>query len=543
MLNIITDYLNIWTSSIKYNSTTGRSKSNKIGLHGIQKLRELILDLAVRGKLVPQDIHDEPASVLLKKIENEKSKLIKIGHIKKQRIFHKISDDEKPFEIPQSWCWVRLGEIGNIFNGNSINSRLKEERYMGIDGIPYIATKDVSYGFESLNYENGVSIPIGEPKFKVAHKGSVLMCAEGGSAGRKCGIVDRDICFGNKLFANELYGEIYSEYILAVYLSPTFYSLFSKSMTGIIGGISSSKFADLPIPLAPLSEQNRIVSKLNELLTLCLELEQHTEKNMETHNILVETLLSNLSESDNETVFSKIWNTISHNFGILITTEESIDMLKKCILELATSGKIIRFQDGVQKKDISKLLSFGPRNGYSPKEVAYKTKFRVLKLGATSKGFLNLNESKYVDIDIEQTSHLCLQKGDILIQRGNAANYVGCNLLINTDLPSFIYPDLMMKIRTNNKVLPEYLSFALAAPSNRKTMWSQMTGTSGTMPKISKKVVENISIWVPDLPIQRLVVKKVDELIALCDQLKERLSYSQSIQNNLANAIVERKVS
>lgn len=152
---------------------------------GVARLRELILTLAVQGKLVPQDPKDEPASALLKKIRVEKDQLIADGKIKRDKPPPKISDGEIPFDLPKGWVWERLGVIGNIFSGNSINSTEKESKYALQSGLPYIATKDVGYGLEPLDYENGIRIPLGETKFKVALPGSVLICAEGGSAGRK----------------------------------------------------------------------------------------------------------------------------------------------------------------------------------------------------------------------------------------------------------------------------------------------------------------------------------------------------------------------
>jgi type I restriction enzyme S subunit len=143
---------------------------------------------------------------------------VKEGKIKEPKPLPEIKPEEAPYELPKSWEWVRVGVIGNIFNGNSINERIKETKYTGAKGLPFIATKDVGYGFESLDYDNGVAIPAGEANFKVAHKEAVLICAEGGSAGKKCGISDRDICFGNKLFANELYGKIPSKFVLSLYL-------------------------------------------------------------------------------------------------------------------------------------------------------------------------------------------------------------------------------------------------------------------------------------------------------------------------------------
>ena len=97
----------------------------------------------------------------------------------------------------------------------------------------------------------------------------MLICAEGGSAGKKCGITYQDICFGNKLFAKELFSNIPSKFVLYFYLSPVFRDFFTAAMTGIIGGVSIAKFLDLPVPIPPLLEQQRIVAKIDQLMVMC----------------------------------------------------------------------------------------------------------------------------------------------------------------------------------------------------------------------------------------------------------------------------------
>ena len=110
---LITDHLDTWTSAIKSKSSAGRGGGRKEEFYGIKKLRELILELAVRGLLVPQDANDEPASELLKKISSKRSTLIKEGKMKKQKKLPKIADCDKPFKAPSNWEWVRLGEATN----------------------------------------------------------------------------------------------------------------------------------------------------------------------------------------------------------------------------------------------------------------------------------------------------------------------------------------------------------------------------------------------------------------------------------------------
>ncbi|EAA9529823.1 restriction endonuclease subunit S [Salmonella enterica] len=338
---LIVDHIDTWTTALQTRSTAGRGSSGKIELYGIKKLRELILELAVRGKLVPQDPNDEPASELLKHIAAEKAELVKQGKIKKPKPLPEISEEEKPFELPVGWEWVRLDMIANIFNGNSISTTEKESKYIQHTGRAFIATKDVGYGFEKLNYENGVKIPFDIDKFKVAKKNSVLICAEGGSAGKKCGITNQEICFGNKLFANECYSGITPLYILTVFLSPSFFAQFEKSVTGIIGGISTAKFKELLIPVAPHLVQTRIACKITELMVLCDQLEQQSLTSLDAHQQLVETLLTTLTDSQNAEELAENWARISEHFDTLFTTETSIDALKQTILQLAVMGKLV----------------------------------------------------------------------------------------------------------------------------------------------------------------------------------------------------------
>ena len=106
--------------------------------------------------------------------------------------------EETPFDIPDEWFWSDLGSCCEMYTGNSISESVKKAKYAGLkEGYDYIATKDVAFE-HTIEYDNGVRIPVDEG-FRIAYSGSVLMCIEGGSAGRKIGILDRDVCFGNKL--------------------------------------------------------------------------------------------------------------------------------------------------------------------------------------------------------------------------------------------------------------------------------------------------------------------------------------------------------
>ena len=259
----------------------------------VEKLRTFIFDFAARGLLVEQNPKDTPAAELLKRIEANKARLVKQEKIKARASLPPI--ENAPYEIPSNWKWTALGNTGQVFNGNSVSESVKYDLSKVKDGLPFIATKDVGYGRDGLAYENGLQVPLGDADYKVAHKHAILICAEGGSAGKKMGQTDRDICFGNKLLANEVWEGIQPRFILSVYQSSMFFREFSSRMTGIIGGIARSEFLTLPIPIPPPEEQIRIVAKVEELLALCDELEAAQTAARENRTRLVRSALDHLA--------------------------------------------------------------------------------------------------------------------------------------------------------------------------------------------------------------------------------------------------------
>jgi type I restriction enzyme, S subunit len=257
----------------------------------ISKLRKQILQEAVQGKLIKQDPKDEPASALLKKIKSEKEKLIKDKKIKKAKELPPIEEDEVPYELPKGWEWCRLGEISNIFNGNSINKEVKERKYTSLkEGYPFIATKDVEFN-SKINYNSGVRIPFNESNFKTAKPQSIFICSEGGSAGRKIAITNEIVCFGNKLFAIEKFKEVNHKYLFYVIKSEYFLDIFKSKMTGIIGGVSIEKFKSIIIPLPSPSEQKRIVEKVDKLMTYYDQLEKQIKENQKNRENLMVAVL------------------------------------------------------------------------------------------------------------------------------------------------------------------------------------------------------------------------------------------------------------
>ena len=175
--------------------------------------------------------------------------------------------------MPCGWTVCGLSTIANIFNGDSINEQEKAQKYYGLAvGYNYIGTKDVNFN-HTINYNNGVKIPY-DTSFKIAHKNTPLLCIEGGSAGRKIGILEEDVCFGNKLCAFETYS-INSVYLFYFLQCSEFVQIFKHNTQGIIGGVSINTIKKLPFLLPPLEEQKRIVKRIDELFAWVDIIEQN----------------------------------------------------------------------------------------------------------------------------------------------------------------------------------------------------------------------------------------------------------------------------
>lgn len=210
-----------------------------------------------------------------------------------EKIGNEVKDitEEIPFEIPNSWSLCRLSIVANVFTGDSINETEKAKKYIGLnDGYNYIGTKDVAYNHD-INYNNGVKIPFSNMTFKIAHKGTPLLCIEGGSAGRKIGITNQDVCFGNKLCAFETIG-MNADYLYYYLQSHEFRSIFKANTTGLIGGVSINTIKALPFALPPLYEQQRIVKVIRQYLSVLIGIDVNQEKHFKNKTALKNRILS-----------------------------------------------------------------------------------------------------------------------------------------------------------------------------------------------------------------------------------------------------------
>lgn len=529
----------------------------------VAKMRELIVESAIRGMLVPQNACDEPASELLSRVASAQA-----GPGRKQAALPLVGDDAY-LQLPPGWEWTRLGNTGRIFNGDSVSESGKTELAKVEEGLPFIATKDVGYGRAALAYDNGLRVREGDPRFKVARTNAVLICAEGGSAGRKIGIADRDICFGNKLFANEVFEGIHFRYVFYVYQAPTFFREFAARMTGIIGGISRGEFLSLPFPLPPLAEQKRIVAKVDRLMTLCDRLEAQQQEREQQGGALARAALARFAEAPTPANLDWIFHS---SFSIPPSD------LRKSILTLAVQGKLVSqdpndapAEDIVRRVEAART-SAEMASPVDESELPWSlpstwTWIRLGSIGTVKHGYAFSSESftseptpyvlttpgnfyesggfrdrgtntKYFNGEIPP--EFIFKAGDLVIpMTEQAAGLLGSPAFIPDDGRTYLHNQRLGKLGFySDEIAPEFVALFFNSEFFRGELARTCTGMK--VRHTSPKRILKVPLPLPPLAEQRRIVTKVDELMALVDALETQLATARATSTNvLAAAVAE----
>ena len=554
-----------------------------------KELKGLILQLAIQGKLTGKWREENPdvesVSILLKRINGEKAKLIKEKKVRKSKVFSNITDEEKYLQIPNNWKWCRIIEIGNLYNGNSVNKDVKALKYEGLEeGYPYLGTKDINHGFEQLNYENGVKIPFEESNFKLAHKNTPLICSEGGSAGKKCGITTQNICFGNKLYALELYGNLEPVLILSLYQTPIFFQEFQNRMTGIIGGISINSFGEIPIPIPPLEEQKAIVAVVETLFKEVEQLEQLTIERISLKEKFIVSALNQLTTNNTK----KEWTFLQEHFHTFFNEKNNIKKLRETVLQLAVQGKITAdwrennpttedaavLLERIQKekdqpiKD-KKIKKETPLPAITKEEIPYElperwvwcrmgdltrfmaygtsqksndnsTTIPVLRMGnISSEGKLHFNNLKYIATDHRDLPKLYLNFGDLVFNRTNSYELVGKCAVYKGKEYDYTLASYLIKVSLFiEEIDSDYVNNYIISNTCRKTQIEPQITAQTNQANFSGSKLRNVLVPLPSKEEQIAIVEKVNALMGLCDALEKEVKISQEQSEQLMQSVL-----
>lgn len=583
--NLITENLDIWTGAIKKKSATGRGSNSKVELTGIKKLRELILELAVRGRLVPQDTNDEPASALLKKIAEKKAQLVSDKKIKKTKALPVITDDEKSFELPVNWEWTRWDNIA--IKIGDIDHKMPTEQP---NGVPYVSPRDF-FPNNVINFDNAKKISRIDFERLAAkiqpQKGDIIF-PRYGTIGANM-LVETDIDFLASYSCCLI--KTMHEFISAKYQFVFSLSLFVKEQckktvkktTQPNVGIKSIQ--EFVVPLPPLPEQNRIVAKVDELMALCDKLEQQTVDSIQAHQTLVEVLLNTLTNSENAEDFQHNWQLIAEHFDTLFTTEHSVDQLKQTILQLAVMGKLVpQNTDDEPASVLLKKIAAEKAQLIADKKIKKQKPLpeiteeekpcilpsgwafeRIGTLGIVGTGatpsranFDYWNPAEFNWVSSGETSNLFVSEtkekiSALAIQETNVSLYPAGTLIVamyGQGKTRGQITELLCEAGTNQacaaiRLIEESESHKAYVKLYFRKAYSELRSQAagGAQPNLNVAKISNTVLAIPPINEQLRIVHKVDELMTLCEKLKTNMQQNQITKVNLAETLVKQGLS
>lgn len=481
-----------------------------------KKLRQKILDLAIHGKLVPQDPNDEPASVLLERIKAEKERLIKEGKIKRTKKSAKSSDtphyqQDVPYEVPENWVWT---DIEHICSKIGSGSTPRGSNYSS-EGIPFFRSQNIYNS--GLVYEDIKFISEDVHQTMIGTEvlpNDLLLNITGGSLGR-CAIVPENFQRGNVSQHVCIMRPILvvPEYFHAFVLS----SVFSKSMK-ITGsgreGLPKYNLERMFFPLPPLSEQHRIASEIERWLALIEQIEQ--------------------SQSD---------------------LQVTIKQTKRKILDLAIHGKLVP-QDPNDEPASELLKRINPKaeitcdNGHYPqlpvgwscttiKDVCENinglwkgkkeplVKVGVIRNANFTKDFkLDFSNIECIDVEQRVFSQRHLLNGDLIVEKsgGSDKNPVGRAVLYEGTNGVFSYSNFTMVLRIIHRevILSKFLYYYILANYQAGVMNSMQTQTTGLHNLILDKYL-TMPLYLPPRQEQERIINKIEILFSKLDTIMESL--------------------
>jgi len=558
MIETLVDSFDIWGTALTQKSLGKKAGIDNISLQGITRLRELILKLAVRGKLVPQLENDEPSKSILKEIAKyDEIKFTKSAGSRRIKTIPDTVGDDIKFEVPDGWEWTKVSKIFEIQDSLRIPVNSKD-RANRVGPYPYYGANG-QVGFIDDYIFDGERILIAEDGgfFNDPIRGVAY-------------IVNGKYWVNNHAHVLKVKGKSQSKFFV-LFFNQMNWNPLVRGMTR--DKLNQATLINIPIVLPPLAEQHRIVAKVDELTALCDKLEQQQMNHIETHLKLVEALLQPLIDAISAKELKTAWQHLEPHFDILFTTEESIDLLKQTILQLAVMGKLVPQDPNDEPASVllkkieaekNKLIKEGKLKKQNPlpeitedeKPFELPESWEWSRLGdvITLKSGQDLTPKDYSDTvevglpyitgasNLENERVIINRwtnspksiafKGDLLLTcKGSGVGKMGWLHVLEAHIAR--------QIMAVNTVVSDLQFIKIILEANLSYIKSS---ANGLIPGIDRKTVLEMVSALPPENEQNRIVAKVDELMGLCDQLKERIVATQELKVKLADAVVERAV-
>ena len=490
-----------------------------------QQLKNAILQQAIQGKLVEQRAEEGTGHELYKAIQDEKQQLIQEGKLKKQKAHPEITEDEISFEIPETWKWVRLGEIGDWGSG-ATPSRTNTEYYGG--DIPWLKTGDLTDGYIYDVPEYITRLALEKTSVRLNPKGSILIAMYGATIG-KLGILTKAMTTNQACCACIVFSSIYNLYLF-YFLLANRTTFIKKGEGGAQPNISKEKIVNTLIPLPPLDEQKRIVEKIEELLLLVERYEKAWARLEELNKkfpldmqkaILGQAIQGKLVEQRaEEGTGQELFEAIQDEKQKLI--EEGKLKKQKVLPEITEEEIPFEIPDTWKWVRLGEIVTKDIKRGKSPK---YAIKSNVLVFAQkcnTKKGYIDLTLAKYLDENIlyKYPEEEFMQDSDIIINSTGKGTLGRIGLYRSSDNEKSlaIVPDSHVTIiRNTPKNNIKYIFYIL---KHYQAYLEKLGSGSTNQTELKPKTIIDMVFPLPPLDEQKRIVEKIEELLHLVEKLK-----------------------
>jgi type I restriction enzyme S subunit len=529
---------------------------------GVQKLRELILNLAVQGRLLMQLSTDESAEDFLARCDKHKKQLIAGKYSRRPVQTGKIHATEKIFSLPFNWKWTRLGILATKLTDGSHNPPKGV-----VHGYPMISSQNVLDG--KIDFSNPTRLLSEEDHMKEDERtqvkpGDVLLTIVG-SIGRSAVVPVDAEKFSMQRSVAVISSPMVPEYLSIQLRSPIARAYFDTHGKGTAQkGIYLAKLSDLPITVPPFKEQSRIVAKVDELMALCDKLEAQQQERRKLQNNLRQSTLQAVANANNPNELQLAWSRLSENFGKLFHAPEDVKDLRKLVSELAIRGaldvlseptdstnveaylaelagkksgkrfaKAIRIEEDIALPNgwrwvlLEDLLA-NSESGWSPKcdsEPRRNGEWGVLKVSAVTWGVFNPEENKRLPLTLEARPEYEVKPGDFMLSRANTAELVARSVIAPQNCPEkLLMSDKIVRLEFLDNQLKPWVNLVNNSELARSYYKARATGTSDSMRNVSRQVIHELPIPLPSLEVQERVLKALDRLMSICDELERQSS-------------------
>lgn len=541
---------------------------------GISRLRELVLQLAVQGRLVAPPVNDEASNTLLNRIRRVRSQLTADKKLPREKPYPNVSKSERAADVPRRWQWAYFGEVWHLLSGRDLAPHQYNDSKIG---VPYITG--------ASNIDDGIiQVSRWTPEPGVISTSGDLLITCKGTIGKTAFNSIGNAHIARQIMAiRDFSGELEPRF-LKIWLDGFVGELVKKSKS-MIPGFSREDLIFAAYPVFPREEQLSIVAKVDELMALCDQLEQQHQDRRQLQNALRQTTLQALASAQRPSELQMSWERLQATFRDMFSEPADVFDLRKAILDIAVSGRLTSTAESdqsasalkkriVEAKDAAVSIGTATRKkhvkaeqlqetvlplywesialddaistidaGWSPACLAGErddeSKWGVLKTTSVQTLRFLPNEHKELPASLDPRPQYQVNVGDILITRAGPKNRVGICCVVDVAPPRLMISDKLIRFHIVGDLIdPHFVALCLSAGESGRIVERLKSGMADSQMNISQDKLRSITIPLPPIEEQRRILAKIGALMRIIDTLENQLRIARDTSEKATAATV-----